>query len=74
MGTISCRKANTFLFGAVELKFQLLSQYPEMFLREFFCSSNCAQLVFALYLLRLKDFVISKSSFIYIVRNYQQKK
>lgn len=34
IGTISYRKANTFLIGAVELKFQLLSQYPEKFLRE----------------------------------------
>lgn len=48
MGTISDKKVNAFLTGAMELKFHLLSQYPKKFLKEF-CSSSCAQLVFTLF-------------------------
>lgn len=67
IGTISYRKPNNFLFGALELKFQVLSEHLQKFLTEFLCSSSCAQLVFALYLLMLRDFLIVKSSVIYIV-------
>lgn len=70
IGTISYRKANTFLTGAVELKFQLLSQERLKNSLESFCSSSCTQLAFTLYLLKLKDFVIIKSSGMYIVGNY----
>lgn len=73
MGTISNRKPNHLLIGALEPKFQVLSQHPQKFFTEgFFCSSSCAQLVFALYLLMLRDFLIVKSSVIYIVGSYQQ--
>lgn len=35
MGTMSYRKPDNFLIGALELVFQVLSQHPQKFLTEF---------------------------------------
>lgn len=60
-GTISYRKPNNLLIGSLTLKIQVLLQHPQKFLAEYFCNSSCVQLVFALYLLMLRDFLIVKS-------------